>query len=239
MIRRIIYVCLFIVLQLLLYKSYGFIAAYRSWTSPYQVHKVEFGSQELPVVTLGFIGDSNTVRGNPTAALTCKTALEALSPVHVSIFNAGRGGKTTMDWRPDSPEGHLGRAIAAFKKAGVKYVLVTLGTNPSEFEESCRAICLSIKGNSLIPVLNYPPYNPGLNDEGKETLAKVTQSIDKLVGEGVAMKGDTEFYSYMMRHPDQSEDNGIHPTQPALNAMGTLWAKAIKPYIDQDLQLAK
>jgi lysophospholipase L1-like esterase len=226
-------ICGFAVLQAVLYATYGKIKLFRDATKPFEIQSALGGSPRSarPPLVLGFIGDSNTVRGKPSPPITCATLLSKAVLRPVSVVNCGRGGMTAEQWRPDHRV-PFDLAVRAFKEGNVQVVCVMLGTNPGSvkeasperYEANIRAICQALKRNGWRVVLHYPPYK--VESGGKSYTQDYQSVINRLVKEQAAEPGDTRACEYFSLHPEETVE-GIHLTQQGSESLGTMWAFAL------------
>lgn len=235
--RVVLIIAAFTVLQLFLYKTYGEIRLIRSDSTPPEFSRgvSTQASRGLPVVRLGFIGDSNMARGNPSPPLKVAEFLSKADALRViTVVNAAKGGTNAEDWRPDSKRGFFARAEANFKKERVQIVCIMLGTNPgtsdvvspSRFEENLRAIISPIKQQGMKVVLNYPPYNYTRTATTPTALTRMRSYqnvIDTIIAERLALRGDKLAYDYFSRHPEEMADP-VHLTQKGSDSLATMWA---------------
>ena len=192
---------------------------------------------------LGFVGDSITAGDGAdirpvTELISLLTAQLGSAP---TVVNAGVSGSTSADWASNAGATNLAVTLANFQSAGVKTVLLMLGTNdaktsvatsPVQYAANLRAITAAL----LAPetgiehvVLQHPPYvvagSYGQWDTNSNVLLRAYgRLIDTLSAPGAGVwVGDTAAFQAFEVNPGAYLGDGVHPTAAGSSVLASLW----------------
>lgn len=194
-------------------------------------------------VAIGMIGDSISAQGSPTAPATAASLL-SVGGVAATMVNRAVSGTTTADWAPGGTR--LVAAEAAFAAAGVRAIMITIGTNDADnaaygsprtaaqFYTDLSAILGYLVPRGYLILLNYPPYLvPGglgglVTSASGTALIAYQQQMAALAVGGQVFLGATDTYDYFFNNQGYYTD-GIHLTQAGYNQLGAIYARAWSP----------
>ena len=193
-------------------------------------------------LSVGFIGDSLSTNGTPSAAeSTGLSLLEMPGMRQVTIVNHAQAGTSAGDWLPENPDNYFASAVAGFRQHRVRVVCVMLGTNdcshfvqtpPPRYQVEMQTLVSRLCADGFVVVLNLPPDpHPGSGKWQVEAPGLMQQYRIRLVSiqqahlQQVAL-GDTSLLS-VFKTPNATLD-GVHPKPQTIRIMGEDWAKTLR-----------
>jgi acyl-CoA thioesterase-1 len=193
-----------------------------------EIHDVTAAGGDLPQDTWAFMGDSivDMAFDQPTADWGLVTRITTAHPVFSPlVVNVGIGGDLSTDGVGDIEEWlELHPDLAFF---AIQY-----GTNDSwgnkhlsstRFEESMRGIVEAVLADGRTPILARIPY---ASDGAHETLSEFNAVVDALTVE-YGLPCGPDLFAWFQSHPDELDDDGVHPTSRGQRSMNALWADVI------------
>lgn len=198
------------------------------------------------VSTLGVGGVGDSIMAGTaitTPPLTTYATTMTSAQVTVTGTDNGVSGTTSADWVSGST--NLIAAKTAFAAAGVRLVLVMLGTNDAKtavatsaaaYRANILSLVEDLIGAGYLVSIQYPPYlsaTTGSFDAGSP--ARVTSycaQIATVRGMPNLYLGDTLAYSYFKSNSAALQGDGVHPTQTGSDYQAGLWAAATQRLVN-------
>lgn len=117
---------------------------------------------------------------------------------------------------------------------GIHYVAIEMGTNDAwggsdwnlaTYASNMQAMIDSIRGRGLEPVLARPPATDS-SRAGWQMDVAYPQTVDSLVQYNHLIAGP-DLYSWFLAHPEELNDDGVHPSAVGAQSILRLWADAM------------
>lgn len=203
-------------------------------------------STAVTAICIGGIGDSimiGAALSGGTPPLEAMATALSINGLTVSVSNQAINGSATDDWFPGSA--NLTNAKAAFASAGVRLVVIMLGTNDSKaslgnsaatYLAHQTAIADDLTRSGYLPILCVSPWmnaTTGAYTVGSPALvAAYGPQLTLLADNGHIFLGDTTAYTYFTLNPSLIQGDLIHPTQTGSDNLALIWARAVQRLVN-------
>jgi len=193
-------------------------------------------------VVIGFIGDSIT-QGWPLDVDPTEFCIAALGP-NYSAINQGVGGTTSAHWANDDFDGRhlMSEAIHLFSLSQVETIHFSIGYNdlfygisPADYGRHLQTIVDTLREAGFKRlIISDPEPARNLSESFESTYFGYVGAIGHVVAQNpdFAFRGDnSRSWTLFAQRPDELFDDNVHQTEAGAQALGEIWADAIRPYL--------